>query len=104
MSHLLQLVLAGFVGGVAALVMQYVIQRLDARRWGRDLALWARDRASLRRLWARLTPEQREAVRRAARQADAPEFAEDVLKVQAAPKLPRERHLHGLWVMLGLDE
>ena len=102
MSQFLQLILAGFLGGVAALVMQYVIHHVEARRWGRELALWARDRASLHRLWSRLTPEQRDALRRAAREAETPSNEE--LELATAPKLPRERHLHGLWVMLGLDE
>jgi len=102
MSQFLQLILAGFVGGVAALVMQYVVQRVQGRRWGRELALWARDRASFGRLWSRLTPDQRDALRKAARGAESP--SDEEIKLAAAPKLPRERHLHGLWVMLGLDE
>ncbi|MGD2134665.1 MAG: hypothetical protein PVF27_00830 [Gemmatimonadales bacterium] len=105
MSHLVELLLAGFVGGVAALVVQLVARRLEAGDRARDLAARVKQRAGERRFWIRLTPEQREELRIASgKDVEALDYAEDELEARQAPKLPKEKHLHGLWVMLGLDD
>lgn len=105
MSHLLELLLAGFVGGVAALAVQLLARRLDAGEHARHLAATVKQRTGDRRFWIRLTPQQRDELRIASgRDIEALEYAEDDLRARQAPKLPREKHLHGLWVMLGLDD
>ena len=61
--------------------------------------------ATEQKVLIRLTEEQRVAIREiTGRDAEAIECTADELADKLAPTLPRQEHLHGLWVMLGLDD
>lgn len=58
-----------------------------------------------KRVWIRLSEEQRKGLKEAVGlDAEALQVSTDDLEQQLAPKLPRAKHLHGLWVVLGLDD
>jgi len=58
-----------------------------------------------RRVVIRLTPEQRAGIRElTGLDAECVECTQEELEMKLAPCMPREKHLHGLWVALGLDD
>jgi hypothetical protein len=105
MDSVLGSLLAGFVGGVVALVLQGVYRRSHTAVSRRVRAAGSRARAGGRRMWIRLTQEQKDEIRKATGlEPEALELTEEELETRKAPKLPKEKHLHGLWVALGLDD
>jgi hypothetical protein len=53
----------------------------------------------------KLTDEQRHAIRElTGKDADCIECTQEELEMKLAPCLPCAEHLHGLWVVLGLDD
>jgi hypothetical protein len=105
MDNLLGSLLAGIVGGLVVLVFQGIHRRVKAAGGARSLAAKARDSAAVRRFVVRLTQEQQHELKIATGiEAEALEYTESELETRKAPKLPKEKHLHGLWVALGLDD
>ena len=105
MENLLGSLVAGVVGGVIVLVFQGIHRKVQVGGGARALATRAREGVAKRRYIIRLTKEQREELRIASGvEAEALEYTESELETRKAPKLPKEQHLHGLWVALGLDD
>ena len=105
MDNLLGSLLAGVVGGLVVIISQGMMRRVRAAGGARSLAAKARDSAAVRRFVVRLTSEQQQELKIATGiEAEALEYTESELETRRAPKLPKERHLHGLWVALGLDD
>ncbi len=106
MNGLLGSLLAGVVGGMVALLLQALFHRLRAAARFRAEAREGAPSKGIKRFWIKLTPEQKEEIRIATGEdLEALGYSEaDILAAQRAPKLPREKHLHGLWVALGLDD
>jgi hypothetical protein len=53
----------------------------------------------------KLTEEQRRAIKElTGKDAEGIECTQEELEMKLAPKLPQTEHLHGLWVVLGLDD
>ncbi|MEE8192151.1 MAG: hypothetical protein V3T74_05360 [Gemmatimonadales bacterium] len=105
MENLLGSLVAGVMGGVIVLVFQGIHRKVQAGGGTRTLATRAREEVAKRRFIIRLTKEQREELRIASGvEAEALEYTESELETRRAPKLPKEQHLHGLWVALGLDD
>jgi hypothetical protein len=58
-----------------------------------------------RKVLIRLTPEQRAGIKElTGKDAEAIECTREELEMKLAPTLTKEEHLHGLWVVLGLDD
>ena len=58
-----------------------------------------------KRVMIKLTPEQRAAIKElTGKDAECIECTQEELEMKLAPCLPCEKHLHGLWVVLGLDD
>lgn len=58
-----------------------------------------------KRVLLKLTEEQRRAVKElTGKDAEAIECTQEELEMKLAPTLPQAEHLHGLWVVLGLDD
>jgi len=58
-----------------------------------------------KRVLIRLTPEQRDAIRELTGvDAECIDCTQEELEMKLAPCLTCEQHLHGLWVVLGLDD
>ncbi len=105
MENLLGSLVAGVMGGVIVLVFQGIHRKVQAGGGTRAIATRAREEVAKRRFIIRLTKEQREELRIASGvEAEALEYTESELETRRAPKLPKEQHLHGLWVALGLDD
>ncbi len=105
MENLLGSLVAGVAGGLIVLVFQGMHRKVRAGGGARALATRAREEVAKRRFIIRLTKEQREELRIASGvEAEALEYTESELETRKAPKLPKEQHLHGLWVALGLDD
>ena len=53
----------------------------------------------------KLTEEQKRAIKElTGKEAEAIECTQEELEMKLAPTLPQAEHLHGLWVVLGLDD
>jgi hypothetical protein len=105
MENLLGSLLAGAVGAVVVLLLQGVYRRSRTRIKAGMRTAGSRAKAGGRRLWIRLTQEQRDEIRKATGlEPEALEYTESEIETRKAPKLPKEKHLHGLWVALGLDD
>jgi hypothetical protein len=53
----------------------------------------------------KLTEEQKKAIKDlTGKDAEAIECTQEELEMKLAPALPPAEHLHGLWVVLGLDD
>jgi hypothetical protein len=60
---------------------------------------------SQKKVLIKLTDEQRKAIRElTGKDAECIECTQEELEMKLAPCLPCEQHLHGLWVVLGLDD
>ena len=58
-----------------------------------------------KRVLIKLTEEQKRGIKElTGKDAEAIECTPEELEMKLAPTLPREEHLHGLWVVLGLDD
>lgn len=58
-----------------------------------------------RRVWIRFTEEQKRGIKEVTgREAEGISFSHEELDDRLAPTLPLAKHLHGLWVVLGLDD
>ena len=58
-----------------------------------------------KRVLIKLTEEQRNAIRElTGKDAECIECTQEELEMKLAPCFPCEQHLHGLWVVLGLDD
>ncbi len=105
MDNLFGSLLAGVVGGVVVLLFQGVYRRVRAAGGARSIASRAREQVAKRRFIIKLTEEQQKELKIATGiEAEALEYSESELETKRAPKLDRQRHLHGLWVALGLDD
>jgi len=53
----------------------------------------------------KLTDQQKKAIKElTGKDAEAIECTQEELEMKLAPTLPQAEHLHGLWVVLGLDD
>ena len=53
----------------------------------------------------KLTGQQKKAIKElTGKDAEAIECTQEELEMKLAPTLPQAEHLHGLWVVLGLDD
>ncbi len=53
----------------------------------------------------KLTEAQKKAIKElTGKDAEAIECTQEELEMKLAPSLPQAEHLHGLWVVLGLDD
>jgi len=58
-----------------------------------------------KRVLLKLTDEQKRAIKElTGKEAEAIECTQEELEMKLAPTLPQAEHLHGLWVVLGLDD
>ena len=58
-----------------------------------------------KRVLIKLTDEQKRGIKElTGKDAEAIECTQEELELKLAPTLRREEHLHGLWVVLGLDD
>ena len=105
MDNLLGSLLAGIGGGAVVLLFQGVYRKVRAAGGARSIASRAKQRVAQRRFVIKLTKEQREELKIATGiETEALEYTESELETRKAPKLEKQRHLHGLWVALGLDD
>lgn len=105
MDNLLGSLLAGVVGGLVVLLFQGASRRVRAAGGARSIASRAKDHVAKRRFIIKLTKEQQEELKIATGiEAETLAYSESELEARKAPKLERHKHLHGLWVALGLDD
>jgi hypothetical protein len=100
MDNLLGSLVAGVVGGVVVLLFQGAYRKVQAAGGAKSIASRAK-----RRFIIKLTKEQQEELKIATGiEAESLEYSESELESRKAPKLEKQKHLHGLWVALGLDD
>jgi hypothetical protein len=105
MDNLLGSLAAGVVGGVVGLLFQGAYRKVQAAGGARSIASRARQQVAKRRFIIKLTTEQQEELKIATGiEAESLEYSESELETRKAPKLEKQKHLHGLWVALGLDD